>query len=48
VSRDFGVPVTAIATLDDILATLRARPGEQANVERIEEYRRRYGIAAPG
>jgi orotate phosphoribosyltransferase len=46
-SRDFGVPVTAIATLDDILATLRARPGERANVERIEEYRRRHGIAAP-
>jgi orotate phosphoribosyltransferase len=45
VSRDFGVPVTAIATLEDILATLRARPEERANVERIEEYRRRYGIA---
>ena len=46
VSRDFGVPVTAIATLEDILATLRGRPEEQANVERIEAYRRRYGIAA--
>lgn len=45
VSRDFGVPVTAIATLEDILATLRARPEERVNVERIEEYRRRYGIA---
>jgi orotate phosphoribosyltransferase len=45
VSRDFGVPVTAIATLEDILATLRARPEERANLERIEEYRKRYGIA---
>jgi len=45
VSRDFGVPVTAIATLEDILATLRARPEERANVERIEAYRRQYGIA---
>jgi orotate phosphoribosyltransferase len=45
VSRDFGVPVTAIATLEDILATLRARPEERANVERIEAYRKRYGIA---
>jgi len=45
VSRDFGVPVAAIATLEDILATLRTRPAERANVERIEEYRRRYGIA---
>jgi orotate phosphoribosyltransferase len=45
VTRDFGVPVAAIATLEDILATLRARPEERANVERIEDYRRRYGIA---
>jgi orotate phosphoribosyltransferase len=45
VGRDFGVPVTAIATLEDILATLRERPEESANVARIEEYRRRYGIA---
>ena len=46
VSRDFGLPVTAIATLDDILATLRGRPGESANIERIEEYRRRFGVAS--
>jgi len=45
VSRDYGLPVAAIATLADILATLRARPGERANVDRIEEYRRRYGVA---
>jgi len=45
VSRDFGLPVTAIATLADILATLRARPEERGNVERIEDYRRRYGVA---
>src|SRR5690348_326155 len=44
VARDFGVPVTAIATLDDVLATLRERPEERANVERIEQYRDRYGI----
>ena len=45
VIRDHGLPVTAIATLDDILATLRSRPGERANVDRIEEYRRQYGVA---
>ena len=45
VSREYGLPVTAIATLADILATLGARPGERANVDRIEEYRRRYGVA---
>ena len=44
VSRKFGLPVTAIATLGDILATLRGRPEERENVERIEGYRKRYGI----
>lgn len=46
VGREFGLPVTAIATLADILATLRARPEDRGHVERIEEYRRRYGVAA--
>jgi orotate phosphoribosyltransferase len=45
VSRDHGVPVTAIATLSDILATLAGRPEHRQNVERIEEYRRQYGVA---
>ena len=44
VSREYGLPVTAIATLADILALLRARPGERANVDRIEAYRRQYGV----
>ncbi len=47
VSQSFAVPVTAIATLADVLATLRERPGDRGNVERMEEYRRRYGVAAP-
>jgi hypothetical protein len=38
------LPVTAIATLADILATLKGRPGERANVDRIEEYKRQYGV----
>ena len=46
VSRDYGIAVTAIATLSDILATLRGRPGDRAHLERIEEYRRRFGVAA--
>jgi len=45
VSRDYGLPVTAIATLADILATLRGRPEQRENVARIEEYRTRYGVA---
>jgi len=47
VGREFGLPVTAIATLEDILATLRGRQDGRADVERIEEYRGRYGVA-PG
>ena len=46
VSRDYGLPVTAIATLADILATLRTRPEHRDHVERIEEYRRKYGVGA--
>jgi orotate phosphoribosyltransferase len=45
VSRDYGIPVTAIATLSDILATLRGRPEDRAHLERIEAYRRRFGVA---
>ena len=45
VSREYGLPVTAIATLSDIVATLRGRPEERANVDRIEEYTRQYGVA---
>ena len=46
-TRDYGVPVAAIATLADILATLRGgHDAHGASVERIEEYRRQYGIAA--
>ena len=46
-TRDYGVPVAAIATLEDILATLkRGHDAQGASVERIEQYRRQYGIAA--
>jgi len=47
VSRDYGLPVAAIASVADIVATLRARPGEAGNVERIEAYRKQYGVAQP-
>jgi orotate phosphoribosyltransferase len=45
VSREYGLPVTAIATLADILATLEARHHEGADLARIHDYRRRYGVA---
>jgi orotate phosphoribosyltransferase len=44
-ARDQGVPVTAIATLADILATLGGREAARGDVQRIEEYRRQYGVA---
>ena len=45
VRREHGLPVAAIATLDDILATLRERPAEGDPVAKIEAYRRQYGAA---
>jgi orotate phosphoribosyltransferase len=47
VSREFAVPVAAIASLDDILATLANRPEHGQDVARIEAYRREYGVAQP-
>ena len=44
VSRDYGLPVTAIATLTDILATLRGNPERRADVDRIERYREQHGV----
>ena len=44
VSREFALPVTAIATLGDILDTLAGTPERKHDIERIEEYRRQYGV----
>ena len=44
VGRDHGVRVAAIATLADILATLRGMPELSGDVERIEKYREQYGV----
>ena len=46
VSREFSLPVTSIATLEDILDTLAGRPEHRGDVERMQEYRRQYGVAA--
>ncbi|NJD88488.1 MAG: orotate phosphoribosyltransferase [Betaproteobacteria bacterium] len=43
VSRNHGIPVTAIATLDDVLATLRGRADSNDRIAAIEAYRRQYG-----
>jgi len=44
VSRNYGIPVAAIATLDDVLATLRARADFRDRIPAIEDYRRQYGV----
>ena len=46
VTEAFGIPVTAIATLDDLLAALRARGDARDDIARILDYRQRYGVAA--
>lgn len=43
IRRAYGMPVTAIASLDDVLTTLKARPELFAYGPAIEAYRRQYG-----
>lgn len=45
-SRAFGLPVIAIATLDDILETLRGGREGAEHIGRIEAYRAKYGVAS--
>ena len=47
VAREFALPVAAIATLEDILATLQGRAEYRDEIEKIEAYRRRYGVEGP-
>ena len=44
VSRDFGLPVVAIATLEDLIAYLQSRPELCIELERLQDYKRRYGV----
>ena len=45
-TREFGLPVIAIATLDDLLAFLAARPDLEARAAEVAAYREQYGAAA--
>jgi orotate phosphoribosyltransferase len=45
VERDYGIPVVAVATLEDLLAFLGGRPDLQANEAAVAAYRREYGVA---
>jgi orotate phosphoribosyltransferase len=44
VTSDFGMPVAAIATLDDLVAYLKARGGMARELHSLEAYRGQYGV----
>jgi orotate phosphoribosyltransferase len=45
VSRDFGLPVIAIATLEDLLGYLHGSPELAPQLAAVDAYRRQYGAA---
>ena len=46
VRNQFGIPVVSIASLDDLLAYLRARGGMAPQLRSVERYRKEYGVIA--
>ena len=47
VERAHSIPVTGIVTLDDLVAYLAERPEYAERLEKMQDYRARYGIARP-
>jgi orotate phosphoribosyltransferase len=45
VEQEYGIPVLAVATLDDLLAFLRERPEFKEYQAAITRYRQEYGVA---
>lgn len=48
VQRDYGIPVIAVATLDDLMAFLRTRPDFKEYEVAVANYRQVYGVSAQG
>ncbi len=48
VERDYGIPVIAIATLEDLLGFLANSPDLQANLGKVQAYRQQYGVGSRG
>ena len=46
VERDYGIPVVAVATLDDLMAYLHQRPDFKEYETAVANYRQEYGVAA--
>jgi orotate phosphoribosyltransferase len=44
VTRQFGLPVMSIATLDDLVAYLRPRENMARQLQQVERYRQEYGV----
>ena len=44
VRRDYGIPVLAVATLDDLMAYLRNRPDFKEHEAAVARYRQEYGV----
>ena len=44
VGRDYGIPVVAVATLDDLMAYLRERPDFKEYAAAVARYRQQYGV----
>jgi orotate phosphoribosyltransferase len=46
VKENFGIPVIAVATLEDLIAYLCDSPELAANLDAVRDYRERYGISS--
>ena len=44
VERDYGVPVVSIITLNDLMAYLQDKTGDETLLQRIADYRQQYGV----
>ena len=45
VERDYGIPVIAVASLDDLMVFLHERPEFKQNQSAVASYRQEYGVA---
>jgi len=45
VTRDYGIPVVSVATLDDLMAFLREHSDFAAHAAAVASYRQEYGVA---
>jgi orotate phosphoribosyltransferase len=46
VERDYGIPVVAVANLDDLMSFLHDRPDFKQNEAAVTAYRQEYGVSS--